>query len=118
MRFVGLALADRVPDAKTIWLLHKQLTKVGAVERLFERFDEVLRQAGYLAMAGQIVDATVVPARRPRLTKDEKATVKCGGVPEAWSPAKRAQMDCDGRWTIKRGRRRPPGEEESPAVYR
>jgi transposase len=75
MRFLGLELEDRVPDAKTIWLYREQLTQAGAVERLFERFDAALRAAGYLAMAGQIVDATVVEARRPRLTQDEKATV-------------------------------------------
>lgn len=107
MRFLGLALEDRVPDAKTIWLFREQLTQAGAIERLFARFEAVLRRAGYLAMAGQIVDATVVEARRPRLTQDEKATVKAGAVPEAWSRAKRAQMDTDGRWTLKRGRRRP-----------
>jgi transposase, IS5 family len=112
MRFVGLALEDRVPDAKTIWLFREQLTKTGAVQRLFERFDAVLRDAGYLAMGGQIVDATVVEARRPRLTKGEKEAVRGGGVPAGWSKAKRAQMDCDGRWTIKRGRRRSPGSEE------
>ena len=107
MRFVGLALEDRVPDAKTIWLFREQLTRAGAVKRLFERFDAVLRQAGYLAMGGQIVDATVVEARRPRLKQGEKATVKGGGVPDDWSKAKRAQMDTDGRWTLKRGRKRP-----------
>jgi IS5 family transposase len=64
-------------------------------------------------MAGQIVDATVVEARRPRLTQDEKATVKAGAVPEAWSKAKRAQMDTDGRWTLKRGRRRPAQDTSS-----
>jgi transposase, IS5 family len=112
MRFLGLALEDRVPDAKTIWLFREQLTRVGAIERLFERFDTVLRAAGYLAMGGQIVDATVVPARRPRLSKDEKSTVRGGGVPAGWSKAKRAQMDTDGRWTLKRGRKRStePGE--------
>jgi IS5 family transposase len=110
MRFVGLALEDRVPDAKTIWLYREQLTRAGAVERRFERFDAALREAGYLAMSGQIVDATVIEARRPRLSESAKATVKGGGVPETWSPAKRAQMDTDGRWTIKRGRRRPPDE--------
>jgi transposase, IS5 family len=115
MRFLGLALHDPVPDAKTIWLFREQLTKAGAMERLFERFDAVLRAAGYLAMAGQIVDATVVEARRPRLTRDEKTTIKAGAVPEAWSKAKRAQMDCDGRWTIKRGRKRPAGEGEPKA---
>jgi IS5 family transposase len=106
MRFLGLALEDRVPDAKTVWLYREQLTQAGAVERLFARFDASLRTAGYLAMAGQIVDATVVEARRPRLTPDEKTTVKAGSVPAAWSKAKRAQMDTDGRWTLKRGRRR------------
>jgi IS5 family transposase len=28
MRFVGLALEDRVPDAKTIWLFREQLSSV------------------------------------------------------------------------------------------
>jgi transposase, IS5 family len=108
MRFAGLALEDRVPDAKTIWLYREQLTQAGAIERLFAWFDAALRDAGYLAMSGQIVDATVVEARRPRLTEHEKATLKGGGVPATWSPARRAQMDTDGRWTIKRGRQRPP----------
>jgi transposase, IS5 family len=117
MRFLGLALEDRVPDAKTIWLFREQLARAGAVERLFQRFDAVLREAGYLAMGGQIVDATVIQARRPRLSKDEKVTVKGGAVPEGWSPAKRAQMDTDGRWTIKRGRQRAadPRQPHEPA---
>jgi transposase, IS5 family len=106
MRFLDLALEDRVPDAKTIWLFREQLTRAGTVERLFQRFDAVLRDAGYLAMGGQIVDATVIQARRPRLSQDEKATVKGGGIPKTWSKAKRAQMDTDGRWTLKRGRKR------------
>ena len=111
MRFLGLALEDRVPDAKTIWLFREQLTTAGAVERLFQRFDAVLHDAGYLAMGGQIVDATVIQARRPRLSKDDKATVKGGAVPAGWSKAKRAQMDTDGRWTLKRGRQQSdPGE--------
>jgi transposase, IS5 family len=97
MRFLGLALEHRVPDAKTVWLFREQLTRAGAVERLFQRFDAVLRDAGYLAMGGQIMDATVVQARRPRLNRGEKATVKGGAVPDGWSRAKRAQMDTDGR---------------------
>src|ERR671918_1336806 len=86
MRFCGLALADRVPDAKTIWLFREQLTQAGAIERLFARFDAVLRDAGYLAMGGQIVDATVVQARRPRLTHHEKAaSCSIGATPPARS---------------------------------
>jgi transposase, IS5 family len=39
MRFCGLALAERVPDAKTVWLFRDQLTRTGASGRLFARFD-------------------------------------------------------------------------------
>ena len=44
MRFVGLALHDPVPDAKTIWLFREQLTRAGAIERLFARFDAPARR--------------------------------------------------------------------------
>src|SRR5271169_5860252 len=106
MRFVGLALHDPVPDAKTIWLFREQLARTGATERLFARFDALLRAKSWLAMGGQIVDATVIAARRPRLTQAEKDTIKGGGVPAEWEPARRAQIDRDGRRTIKRGRKR------------
>ena len=33
MRFLGLSLGDRVPDAKTIWLFRERLTEAGAVRR-------------------------------------------------------------------------------------
>jgi IS5 family transposase len=109
MRFAGLALHDAVPDAKTIWLYREQLTRAGALARLFARFDAMLAESGFLAMGGQIVDATVVEARRPRLTREEKATLRDGGTPEGWSKARARQIDRDGRWTIKRGRKaRPP----------
>ena len=112
MRFVGLALPDPVPDAKTIWLFREQLARAGATERLFTRFDALLRAKGWLAMGGQIVDATVIAARRPRLTQAEKDILKGGGTPAEWTPPRRAQIDRDGRWTIKRGKKRAgaPGE--------
>ncbi|MBI2347051.1 MAG: IS5 family transposase [Deltaproteobacteria bacterium] len=110
MRFLGLSLHDPVPDAKTVWLFREHLVRAGAFDRLFVRFDAALRERGYLAMGGQIVDATVIEARRPRLTRAEKDTIKGGGTPAEWSPARRAQIDTDGRWTIKRGKKRetPP----------
>jgi transposase, IS5 family len=107
MRFAGLALSDAVPDAKTIWLYREQLVRAGAFERLFARFDVALAERGYLAMGGQIVDATIVEARRPRLSQAEKDVVKGGGVPEHWKPARARQVDREGRWTLKRGRRKP-----------
>lgn len=103
MRFLGLGLGDRVPDAKTIWLFREHLTQAGAVENLFARFDKHLTRAGYLAMGGQIVDATIVAAPKQRNTDAEKADIRAGNVPDAWKekPAKLRQKDRDARWTVK-----------------
>jgi hypothetical protein len=84
MRFLGLGLGDKVPDAKTIWLFREHLVRAGAVENLFTRFDRHLSKAGYLAMGGQIVDATVVAVPKQRNTDDEKADIKTSKIPEAW----------------------------------
>ena len=35
MRFLGLGLGDRVPDAKTVWLYRDALAQAGKVEVLF-----------------------------------------------------------------------------------
>lgn len=107
MRFAGLALHDAVPDAKTIWLFREPLVRAGACERLFARFDAALAERGYLARGGQIVDATIVEPRRPRLTQAEKDVVKGGGVPADWKPARTRQIDRDSRWTLKRGKKKP-----------
>jgi hypothetical protein len=47
-----------VPDARTIWLFREKLTKAGAIETLFAQFDAAVRDAGHIAMSGQIVDAS------------------------------------------------------------
>jgi len=39
MRFLGLGLEDRVPDAKTVWLYREQLAQAGVIEALFEDFE-------------------------------------------------------------------------------
>ncbi|TGU44572.1 IS5 family transposase [bacterium M00.F.Ca.ET.152.01.1.1] len=103
MRFLGLGLGDRVPDAKTIWLFREHLTQAGAVDNLFARFDKHLTKAGYLAMGGQIVDATIVAAPKQRNTDAEKTDIKAGKVPDEWKdkPAKLRQKDRDACWTVK-----------------
>jgi IS5 family transposase len=103
MRFLGLGLGDPVPDANTIWTFREALTKAGATLRLCELFDRELRGAGYLAMSGQLVDASIVAAPQQRNTKAEKQAIRAGRVPEDWQdqPAKLAQKDRDARWTVK-----------------
>ena len=113
MRFLGLDLHGRVPDARTIWLFRETLTKAQAVDALFTRFDAHLKEQGYLAMGGQMIDASIIEAPRQRNTDEEKDALKEGRTPEEWAakPAKLRQKDRDGRWTLKRGRRkkRPDG---------
>ena len=105
-RFLGLIPGDPVPDARLSWKWRERLTRSGAFERLFEAFDRHLRERGYIAQGGQIVDATIIEVRRPRLTEREEEIVKRGEVPAHWSEARRHQIDRDGRWTLKRGRKR------------
>lgn len=107
MEFLGLGLEDRTPDAATIWLYRDRLAKAGAVERLFDAFDRHLRDRGYRAMGGQIVDASIVPVPRQQNTRAENAAIKAGRTPANWadeSPKRMAQKDMDARWT-KRGNR-------------
>jgi IS5 family transposase len=119
MRFLGLGLADSVPDANTIWTFREALKKAGAIDALFRRFDEALRSEGFLAMSGQIVDATIVAAPRQRNTIEEKTAIREGRVPDTWKdkPAKLAQKDRDARWTVKhtKARRREGGSK--PAAH-
>jgi IS5 family transposase len=109
MRFLGLGLADLVPDANTIWTFREALKRAGAVERLFARFDATPRAAGFLAMGGQIVDATIVAAPKQRNTEAERAAIKAGEIPDGWAqkPAKLRQKDRDARWTVKFSKAKP-----------
>ena len=106
IRFLGLGLEDRVPDATTVWLYREQLAQAGEVEALFAAFNGHLETRGYLAMGGQIIDASIVPVPKQRNSRDENARIKEGETPEGWEnqPAKRSQKDTDARWTKKHGK--------------
>ena len=101
-------MVGRVPDARTIWLFRELLTKAKAIDALFARFDGHLRERGYLAMGGQMIDASIIEAPRQRNTDAEKDALKAGRIPDEWTakPSKLRQKDRDGRWTLKRGRRK------------
>jgi transposase, IS5 family len=118
MRFLGLSLLDRVPDARTIWLFREKLTKAGAIKTLFERFDATLREAGYIAMSGQIVDASLIAVPRQRNTEDEKKAIKEGRIPDDWKdkPAKLRQKDRDARWTVKFAKAKPREDGSTPPL--
>jgi len=96
----------------------EKLTKAGAIGPLFERFAATLRQSGYIAMAGQVVDASLIAAPRQRNTRDEKKASKDGRIPDAWKdkPAKLRQKHRDARWTVKYTKAKPREDGSTPPV--
>ena len=111
MRFLGLDLQDKVPDAKTIWAFRERLTRAKAIGTLFNRFDAALREAGYIAMSGQLVDSTLIAAPKQRNSDDEKKAVKEGNTAaDIWpdEPNKARQKDVNARWTVQFGKAKMP----------
>jgi len=105
MRFLGLRLGSRVPDAKTIWLFREQLTEAGLAGELFRKFEGFLGESEFAARKGQIIDASIVPAPQQRNSREENTRIKQGEIPQAWEEAKRRQKDTDAQWTKRNGKR-------------
>jgi IS5 family transposase len=101
MRFLGLDLTERVPDAKTIWKFREELTKAELIKPLFGQFDEYLAANGFEAKGGQLIDATIVEVPIQHNTKEERKQIKSGEKPTEWNKAKASQKDTDARWTKK-----------------
>ena len=121
MRFLGLGLSDRVPDAKTIWMFRERLTRAGAIDGLFRRFDTAVRAAGYIAMSGQLVTArwwrrpsNATPGTRSRRSRPARALMRSGrislrrGARRTWTPVGRSRRARSGRtrsarrsWTLR-----------------
>ncbi|AEF82253.1 IS5 family transposase [Leadbettera azotonutricia] len=104
-RFLGLALCDTVPDAKTIWHFREELVKANILDTIFYRFVRQLEEQEIISYSGSIVDATFVDAPRQRNSKAENQKIKEGKVPEEWEGKKKkhkkSQKDIDARWATK-----------------
>lgn len=102
-RFLGLNIGDKVPDEKTIWLFREQLKEANLTKKLFDRFNNFLREKGFEAKCGQIIDACIVQAPKQRNTREENEKIKEGKANEieGWSDAKLCQKDTDARWKTK-----------------
>jgi len=59
-QFIGWTLADKIPDANTLWDFREALIQADAFEKLFALFDAQLRAHGLLAQPGKLVDASFV----------------------------------------------------------
>ena len=115
MRFLGFDLGGPTPDENTIRHFRNRLTETGTLKRVMKAFDWQLRKKGYIPMAGQIVDASLVPAPNQRNTEGEREEIKAGkSAKEIWPDEsnKAAQKDVNARWTLKIGgkvRHKPDG---------
>ena len=105
MRFLGLNVEDRVPDANTYWTFRSALTDADAIRKLFDAFTRQLEDARVITHNGSIVDATFVDAPRQRNTREENACIKDGKIPGEWKAEENAnklrQKDTDARWAKK-----------------
>ena len=119
MRFLGLGISDRVPDAKTIWLFREHLTKAGVIKELFDLYERHLTQKGLITRSGSIIDASFVDAPRQRNTPEENRQIKEGRIPEEWRTPdnmnKLRQKDVDARWA-KKGHETHYGYKNEPKV--
>ena len=100
-RFLGLNLADAVPDQNTVREFRETLQRAGAFASLFAVFRDHLSRQGLLPKEGVIVDASFVEVPRQRNPRAENAVIKAGQTPPDWSAKKRAHKDVDARWTKK-----------------
>jgi len=105
--FLGLQIGDNVPDEKTIWLFKEQLKEKDLSKKLFELFTSKLIENGIVAKEGTIIDASFVNVPRQRNSREENKQIKEGKIPKSFedNPNKKAQKDCDARWTKKNGQK-------------
>jgi IS5 family transposase len=72
-RFVGLSLADSVPDHSSIWRFRQLLEKQGLMDSLLAEINRQLSIQRVYIHAGEIsiIDASVIQAQRNRPNKDK-----------------------------------------------
>lgn len=76
MRFFAFDVGGAMPDENAIRHCRNHLIESGMLDALMQTSEQKVREAVYLAMCGQIVDATLVPASKQRNTEDQKAAIK------------------------------------------
>lgn len=88
-RFVGIELGETVPDEKTLWAFRERLIQVDAIEETFYWFNRHLREEGFEAKGGTLIDATIIetPVRRAHA--------------EGTTCQEKAQRDGDAAWVKK-----------------
>ena len=96
MLFLGFEFGDVMPDENTIRHFRNRLTEMELLPVLMQAFEKELSDNDYDARGGMIVDATLVPSPKQRLTKEEKEAIEEGkSAQEIWdNPNKAVSEGC------------------------
>ena len=107
-RFLGIEIGGNVPDEKTIWHFKNQLSQTGAGKKLFQEFDQFLKENKLILKEGLILDASFIEKPHQHLNTEEKEALDNQKIPEGWekpeNQAKVRQKDTDATWTKKYNR--------------
>jgi IS5 family transposase len=103
MRFLGLSIADAIPDSKTVWNFREQLIDLQLIDSIFDLFLKELDRLNLIINEGKIIDASFIEVPKQRNTRAENKEIKEGKTPESFdeNANKKAQKDLDARWTKK-----------------
>ena len=71
-RFLGVELGERLPDENTIWDFKEALKTTGLDRKLFELFNENLKNYGIKVSTGIMVDASFVEVPRRRVISESE----------------------------------------------
>lgn len=121
MRFLGLGLADTVPDANTIWTFREALTRARiAGEPAIEAVFALRGGTGSGRVSGdERPDHRRLDRRRAQAAQCQRREARHQGrpYPAEWAnkPAKLRQKDRDARWTVKCTKAKP-SQDGTPRV--
>lgn len=89
-RFVGLDIAESVPDHSSFWRFRKQLQNLKLMDILLHEINVQLSKQGLYIKSGEvsIVDASVIQANRSRPNKDKQG---------------KSTQDSEAGWNVKAG---------------
>ena len=80
-KFVGLGVMIDIPDVSTVVIFRERLRKANVIDELFKMFESYLRDQGVEARGGQIIDATLVPVPKQRISRQENKEIKANHLP-------------------------------------
>jgi IS5 family transposase len=101
--FCGLTMVANFPDRTMMWNFETRIRASGGAA-LFEGLNAQLLKQGCLARGGQIIDATLVPASKMDVIREERELIDEKDTPTRSEAAKRGQKNIESTRTKTHGK--------------